>query len=137
MVGYSGTPLPRKLGIMTGDRLWIVGAPDMFLDVDLAELPGGVTVHTRAAGAAYDVLVAFVRSAAELHKRLEPITRRMTPAGRLWVAWPRKAGGLVSDVTENAIRDLALAIGLVDNKVAAISEAWSGLQIVYRVKDRP
>lgn len=137
MAGYSGTPLARKLGIKAGARVLLVRAPAGFLDSDLVELPDDVAVHTKASGAAYDVVLLFVRSAAELHERFEPMTKRITPAGRLWVAWPRKAGGFASDVDENAIRDLALETGLVDNKVAAISEAWSGLQIVYRVKDRP
>jgi hypothetical protein len=136
MAGYSGTPLYKKLGIKPASRLLLIAAPPDFTDVDLAELPDGVTVHRRATGAAYDVVVVFVRTEAELHARFADLTNRITPAGRLWVAWPRKAGGFESDVTENAIRDLAIATGLVDNKVAAISDAWSGLQIVYRLKDR-
>lgn len=137
MAGYSGTPLPRKLGIKAGSRLLLVHAPDRFIDDELAELPGGVAIHTKPGPTAYDVVLLFVRTEADFRKRFEPLTKRITPSGRLWVAWPRKAGGFVSDVTENAIRDHALAVGLVDNKVAAISEAWSGLQIVYRLKDRP
>lgn len=137
MAGYSGTPLPTKLGIKPESRLLLVGAPDGFASSDLSGLPPGVTVHTRPGGPAYDVVVVFVRTEAELLKRFEPLTRRITPSGRLWVAWPRKAGGYPSDVTENAIRDHAVEVGLVDNKVAAINEVWSGLQLVYRVKDRP
>lgn len=134
--GYSGTPLPRKLGIKAETRLLLVDAPDNFVAVELAGLPPGVQVHTKPSGPAYDVVVVFVRSLADLIRRFEPLKSRITPAGRLWVAWPRKAGGYASDVTENAIRDLAIDVGLVDNKVAAISDAWSGLQLVYRVKDR-
>ncbi len=137
MAGYSGTPLPRKLGIKPGGRVLLINAPDDFEVVDLRELPDDVALHAKPSGAAYDVVLLFIRSAAELHKRFEPATKRITPSGRLWVAWPRKAGGFASDVDENAIRDLAIETGLVDNKVAAISEAWSGLQIVYRLKDRP
>jgi DUF3052 family protein len=136
MAGYSGTPLPRKLGIKAGDRVLLVGAPPGFVEADLAARPEDVTVHDEAGPAAYDVVVLFVRTEAELHQLFEPMTARITRAGRLWVAWPRKAGGFASDMTENAIRELALATGLVDNKVAAISDAWSGLQIVYRVRDR-
>jgi hypothetical protein len=136
MAGYSGTPLPKKLGVKPASRLLLVDAPEGFVTTDLAGLPPGVTVHTRPSGSAYDVVLLFVRTEAEFDKRFEPLTKRITPAGRLWVAWPRKAGGYESDMTENAIRDLAVELGLVDNKVAAISEAWSGLQIVYRVKDR-
>jgi hypothetical protein len=137
MAGYSGTPLPKKLGIKPESRLLVVAAPDGFIRADLAGLPPGVRVHTKPGGPAYDVVVVFVRSAAEFFRRFEPLTNRITPAGRLWVAWPRKAGGYPSDMTENAIRDHAVELGLVDNKVAAISEAWSGLQIVHRVKNRP
>lgn len=134
--GYSGTPLPQKLGIKSETRLLLVDAPGEFASVDLADLPPGVRVHTKPRGPAYDVVLVFVRSLGDLIRRFEPLTARITQSGRLWVAWPRKAGGHQSDVTENAIRDLALEVGLVDNKVAAISEAWSGLQLVYRVKDR-
>jgi hypothetical protein len=135
--GYSGTPLPKKLGIKPESRVLLVDAPADFRSVDLAEVPPGVTVETEPGGPAYDVVVLFVRSTDELLERFESHTRLITPAGRLWVAWPRKAGGFASDVTENAIRDEALALGLVDNKVAAMSAAWSGLQIVHRVKNRP
>jgi hypothetical protein len=135
--GYSATPLPKKLGIKPESRVLLVDAPDTFRGVELAGLPPGVTVETEPAGPAYDVVVLFVRSSDELLERFEPHTRLITPAGRLWVAWPRKAGGFASDVTENAIRDHALELGLVDNKVAAISEAWSGLQVVHRLENRP
>jgi hypothetical protein len=134
--GYSGTPLARKLGIKPESRVLLVDPPNEFESVDLADLPPGVVIHARAGSSPYDVVVLFVRSEAELFARFEPLTKRITPAGRLWVAWPRKAGGYASDMTENAIRDHAVEIGLVDNKVAALSDAWSGLQLVYRVADR-
>lgn len=137
MAGYSATPLARKLGIRAGSSVLLVEAPADFAEGDLADLPDGVTVDSDVDTPPYDVVVCFVRTSAELQARLPPLTKRITPAGRLWIAWPRKAGGFVSDVDENAIRELALTTGLVDNKVAAISEAWSGLQIVYRRKDRP
>lgn len=136
MAGYSATPLPRKLGIKPGSSVLLVRAPADFGSTDLAPLPEDVTVDTRANHSAYDVVVLFVRSEGELHEGFAGAAARIPKAGRLWVAWPRKAGGFRSDVTENAIRDLALSTGLVDNKVAAMSEAWSGLQIVYRLKDR-
>jgi len=135
--GYSGTPLPRKLGIKAGNRVLVTGAPARFLEENLAGLPDAVTLHVRPSSSAYDVVVMFVRSADELHRKFAAATGRISSSGRLWVAWPRKAGGYASDVCENAIRDLALATGLVDNKVAAFSDAWSGLQVVYRLKDRP
>ena len=93
-------------------------------------------VHSRPASTPYDVVLLFVRTAAELHKEFEPTATRITQTGRLWVVWPRKAGGFVTDVCENAIRDIALATGLVDNKVAALNDAWSGLHVVCRLEDR-
>jgi hypothetical protein len=135
--GYSGTPLPKKLGIKPESRLLLVDALVGFADTDLAGLPPGVTVDVEPGGAPYDVVLVFVRTLAELYERFEPLTERITASGRLWVAWPRKAGGYASEVSENAIREHAIETGLVDNKVAAISDAWSGLQLVYRVKDRP
>ena len=134
--GYSGTPLARKLGIKPESRVLLVNAPETFGTDELTDLPPGVELHTKPGPSPYDVVVLFVSSTAELFDTFESLTKRITPSGRLWVAWPRKAGGFASDVTENTIRDHAIDVGLVDNKVAAISEAWSGLQLVYRVADR-
>jgi hypothetical protein len=132
--GYSGTPLPRKLGIKEGSRVAVLGAPDGFA-ATLGPLPGGVVLRRRARGP-LDVIVCFIRSRAELERGIERLRAALDPAGRLWIAWPKRASGLPTDVTEDVVRGLALAHRLVDNKVAAIDATWSGLQLVIRLKDR-
>jgi hypothetical protein len=134
--GYSGTPLVGKLGIKPGARLGLIGAPNGFDDT-LGELPAGVDVRRRLGGRPFDVIVAFFTRRGELERRLAPLAGALTPAGGLWIAWPKRASGVPSDVTENVVRDLALAAGLVDNKVCAVDQVWSGLRLVYRVRDRP
>ena len=131
MAGYSGTPLAKKLGIKPGTRLALDGAPPGW---SVPELPDGVVAAAEAEPA--DVVVAFFREAAELPERLPGLARRIFPAGALWLAWPRKAGGHASDITENRLRDHALPLGIVDNKVAAIDEDWSGLRVVWRLERR-
>jgi alkylation response protein AidB-like acyl-CoA dehydrogenase len=131
MAGYSGTPLAKKLGIKPGTRLALDAAPPGWA---VPELPDRVVAAAAAEPA--DVVVAFFREAAELPERLPALARRIFPAGALWLAWPRKAGGHVSDITENGLRDHALPLGIVDNKVAAIDEDWSGLRVVWRVEHR-
>ena len=127
MAGYSTTPQARKLGLKPGLRFAAVAAPAGW---DLDEPPPLDPAAEGASGA--DVLLHFVRAAAEISSAVESGAPRIFPAAALWVTWPRKAAGHVSDVTENAIRDAALARGLVDVKVAAIDENWSGLKIVWR-----
>ena len=134
MSGYSGTPLPKKLGIKEGGRVALVDAPESF-EATLGALPDGVAVRTRARGPV-DVIVFFTTSRAKLERRIETLRSALDPAGRLWVAWPKRASGVPTDVTENVVREIALAHRLVDNKVAAIDEIWSGLQVVIRVADR-
>ena len=127
--GYSGTPQAKKLGLVPGARWDVVGASDDWaFEVD-------PDPELRTDGD-LDVVLAFVRTAAEVAPTLEGLERRIFPAGALWMAWPRKAGGHVSDVDENLIRDTALLRGLVDVKVAAIDADWSGLKIVWRVSNR-
>ena len=133
--GYSGTPLPRKLGIRPGARLALIGAPDGF-DAVLDALPDGVQVRTRLRGR-FDVIVAFATRRAVLVRRLDALTRALEPDGGLWLAWPKRSSGFATDLTETDVRALGLATGLVDNKVCAIDETWSGLRFVYRVADRP
>jgi hypothetical protein len=130
--GYSGTPLPRKLGIKPGHRVLLLGAPEGF---SLGELPDGVTVARAARGKA-DVIVSFHTDRAGLDRRIAVLRRAMVPNAGLWIAWPKKASKVPTDVTENVVRDLGLANLLVDNKVAAIDEVWSGLRLVIRVRDR-
>lgn len=137
--GYSGTPLPKKLGIGPGARLAIIDAPDDF-DTTLglvdpgpleSELLDGVRV-TRSARGPRDVIVAFVTERRRLERALPALERSIFPAGGLWVAWPKKASGVATDMTEDVVRELALPRGLVDNKVCAIDATWSGLRVVWR-----
>ncbi len=124
----------RKLGIKPDSRVGLMGAPDGF-DETLGELPDGVTVRRSARGP-LDVIVAFTVSRAELERRLPVLRRSLDQAGGLWIAWPKRASGVATDVGEGVVRELGLAAGLVDNKVCAIDEVWSGLRLVYRLRDR-
>jgi hypothetical protein len=133
-MGYSGTPLPRKLGIKDGHRVALVGAPDGFVS-ELGELPAGVNVTASLRGT-FDVIVLFVKSKAELARRFGPGKAALATNGGYWIAWPKKSSGVKTDLTEDVIRSDALAAGLVDNKVCAIDDTWSGLRVVYRVADR-
>ena len=135
MAGYSGTPVPKKLGIKPESRLAVVGAPDGFGET-LGELPERVEVRSRARGP-LDVIVFFTTSMAELGRRFDKLVRALDPAGALWVAWPKKSSGVKTDLTEDRVRDVALPKGLVDNKVCAIDETWSGLRLVIRRENRP
>jgi hypothetical protein len=137
MAGYSGTPLPQKLGLKANTRFGAWGAPEDFVQ-RLGALPEGVMLGDAARGtSALDVIVCFVGSLAELQRRLPRARKRLDPNGGLWLCWPKKASGIKTDVSENEIRNLALALGLVDNKVCAIDDVWSGLRLVVRVRDRP
>jgi DNA-binding transcriptional LysR family regulator len=131
-VGYSGTPLPRKLGIKPGHRVLLLGAPDGF---ELGELPEGVRVVRRAGGVA-DVIVSFHIARADLARRMPRLRPLMDPAAGLWIAWPKRASKVETDLTEDVVRELALENVLVDNKVAAIDATWSGLRLVIRLRDR-
>jgi hypothetical protein len=132
--GYSGTPLVRKLGIKPGAVLALIGAPEGF-DATLGELPDGVSVRRRAAGSC-DMLVAFFVRRVELERRLPALRRALDVDGGLWIAWPKRASGVATDLGDGPVRELGLVAGLVDNKVCAIDETWSGLRFVYRVADR-
>lgn len=133
--GYSGTPLVKKLGIKPGSSLGLIGAPGDF-DQTLGELPDGVAVRRTLRGP-LDVIVAFYVERTGLERRLPGLRDALQPAGGLWVAWPKRASGVATDVTETVVRELGLAAGLVDNKVCAIDAVWSGLRLVYRLRDRP
>ena len=133
--GYSGTPLPRKLGIKDDARLAVVSAPAGF-DKTLGKLPDGVQVRTQARGRV-DVLVFFVTRQAELARRFPAFVRALEYDGGLWVAWPKKTSGVATDLVFERVQQVGLDAGLVDNKVAAIDETWSGLRFVFRVADRP
>ena len=124
--GYSGTPLPAKLGIKAGSRVLLDGIPD---DVPLDG-------HRRPGREPYDVVLLFAPDAARLHARWPALVPRLTTAGRLWVCWPKKSSGVPTDLTDDVVRDVGLAEGLVDVKVCAIDATWSGLAFVRRREDR-
>jgi hypothetical protein len=137
MAGYSGTPLAQKLGLKPGARLGLVKPPADF-GTTLGELPAGVAPRTVAAGKSqFDVIVCFAPTMVEVARRLPALKERLDSAGGLWMAWPKKSSGVATDVSENAVRAIGLATGLVDNKVCAIDDVWSGLRFVFRLVDRP
>jgi hypothetical protein len=131
----STSPLPRKLGIKPGHRVALLGAPDGFEGETLGELPDGVRVVRRAGGKS-DVIVTFHTARAELERRLPALRALMEPAAGLWIAWPKRASKVETDITEDVVREIALPTGLVDNKVCAIDSTWSGLRLVIRLRDR-
>jgi hypothetical protein len=132
---YAGTPLPRKLGIGEGDGVALIGAPERFEDT-LGELPD-VSLHTDLADdMRYDVIVAFMTERAELEAELPRLRARMAPACGLWIAWPKRTSHVPTDITDQVIREVALPTGLVDNKVCAIDDTWSGLRLVIRRENR-
>jgi len=131
MAGYARTALAAKLGIRPGDVVTLLHLPD---DLVL-DLPVDVTVRHRAAGRA-DVVVDFVTRAAELERRIDRLGALIRPAGGLWIAWPKRASGVATDMSDHVVRDLALPHGLVDNKVCALDGTWTGLRVVWRVANR-
>ncbi len=134
--GYSGTPLAQKLGIKVGARVALLQAPVDF-SATLAGLPDGVALTSTLSGKGLlDVVVLFVTRRRELERQLPVVRRRMQPAAGFWVAWPKRASKVPTDVTEDVVRDVALPTGLVDNKVCAIDEIWSGLRLVIRRENR-
>ncbi len=132
---YSGTPLPKKLGIREGARVHVAGAPSGFDDV-LGPLPTGVQRLARA-GKAMDVVLIFMTEERDLRSRFSRLAAGLDPAGRLWVAWPKKASSVVNDLGFDTVQRIGLDAGLVDNKSASITEEFQGLQFVYRREDRP
>jgi hypothetical protein len=142
MPGYSGTPLPKKLGIKPGFRAALVAAPAEVL----AELKAALAACEKVAPekargriqekAALDFVMLFSKSKAELDKEFRRQARQLAPAGMLWASWPKKSSGVATDLTEDLVRDIGLAAGLVDVKVCAVTDVWSGLKFVRRLKDR-
>ena len=131
--GYSGTPLARKLGIGEDDEVVVVGAPNGFADRLADEVGDEAVMHTDLTDAAlFDVIVAFVTWRVDLEGQLDLLRARMAPACGLWIAWPKRASKVATDMSENVIREIALPTGLVDNKVCAIDQTWSGLRLVIR-----
>jgi hypothetical protein len=134
MPGYSGTPLARKLGLKEGQRVALHGAPTGFRGV-LEPIPPGIRWQTELRGP-LDCIILFAPAAAALEATFRPAAESLTPAGMLWVAWPKKAAKIPTDLTEDRVRDYGLSAGLVDVKVCAVTEVWSGLKFVRRLKDR-
>jgi hypothetical protein len=135
MAGYSGTPLAQKLGMKTGHRVGLLGAPDGFDRVLAESMPLDVTVRTRANGP-LDVIVSFHTRRAELDRRVPSLLRTLDADGGLWIAWPKKSSGVSTDIIEDTVREVFLPLGLVDNKVCAIDDVWSGLRVVWRKERR-
>jgi hypothetical protein len=133
--GYSGTPLVKKLGIKEGFRAALVGAPDGFRR-ELEGLPRDVSFITSMHGQ-LDFVLFFAKTQTELVRNFSRLAARLAPAGMLWIAWPKKASGVPSDLSDGVVRQIGLDAGLVDVKVCAVNEVWSGLKFVIRVKDRP
>ena len=133
--GYSGTPLVKKLGIKSGYRVALLSAPADYLDL-LSELPANVTIDRQLAAADYDFVQAFYVWRADYEADFPRLKAAIHRAGMVWVSWYKKAAKMPTDITEDVVRDVALAGGLVDVKVAAIDAQWSGLKLVYRRGDR-
>jgi hypothetical protein len=132
---YSGTPLPKKLGIKEGSRVALVGAPDGFGDL-LVPWPAEAELLPRPRKPV-DVAVLFVTTRSELERRFTSLARALDAAGGLWVGWPKKAARMETDLTFEIVQQLGLDEGLVDNKSAALDDRWQGLRFVFRLRDRP
>jgi hypothetical protein len=135
MAGYSGTPLVKKLGIKPDQRIALLNAPADF-DATLGELPDEVEVLREARSGPFDVMVFFTDRRAELAIRFSTLAKQLRPTGSLWISWPKRASGVPTDLTEDVVRAIGLEAGLVDIKVCAVDETWSGLKFVIRLKDR-
>jgi len=129
----STTPLARKLGIKPGHRVRLHRAPGSWV---IPALPHGVSVVRRSSSVPFDVVIAFFTKLADLESDVVPLSSDIAENGSLWIAWPRRAGGHTSDITDNAVRTLVLPLGLVDVKVAALDDDWSALKMVWRVEHR-
>lgn len=133
MAGYSGTPLPRKLGIKPGMTVSIVDAPDEF-GLSSDEMPDDV--DTRPGDGPADIYLIFADHVASAVANFSRVMRSLPPNGSIWMAWPKKSSGVETDITENTLRELFLSTGMVDNKVCSIDETWSGLRFVVRKENR-
>jgi len=129
IAGYSGKPLPAKLGLASGQRLLVVDGP-AHLDTLIAGAPAGVARLGRLSE--FDVGWIFVTRNKALARQLERLLPKLAPGGMIWVSWPKKASGVATDMTEDRVRDAALPLGLVDIKVCAVDETWSGLKLTRR-----
>jgi hypothetical protein len=131
----TSRPLPEKLGIKEGSRVALVAAPDRFVESTLAPLPDQVDLRERARGP-LDLIVFFTKTRADLERRFGKLASAIRPAGVLWIAWPKRSSGISTDLTEDILREVGLPQGLVDTKVCAIDDTWSGLRFVFRKENR-
>lgn len=134
MAGYSGTPLPKKLGIKEGSRIALVNAPKDFQS-ELGELPDNVHFIKRPAKS-LDIILLFVLTERALTRDFAKLAATLVSNGMIWIAWPKKTSGVATDLSEPRVRQIGLDAGLVDVKICAINDTWSGLKFVYRLKDR-
>lgn len=134
MAGYSGTPLLKKLGVKPGFQVALVGAPKNFKE-ELGPLPA-TAKFTAATTDSLNLILLFVSSEKELRLKFAPLSAKLRKDGMIWVAWPKKSSGVVTDLSFNNVQHIGLDAGLVDVKICAVNEIWSGLKFVYRLKDR-
>jgi hypothetical protein len=131
--GYSGTPLVKKLGIKSGFSVAFINAPIDF--VDSLDLPSDVLIN-KTPTPQLDFVLLFVKSETQLQQKFSHLSTKLKPNGMLWVAWPKKSSGVVTDLTFTNVQAIGLAAGLVDTKICAVDDVWSGLKFVFRIKDR-
>ena len=136
MAGYSGTPLVKKLGIKAGQNVAIVNPPNKFLAQELQPLPENVKLAPATARGPLDFIMIFVSSAKALEKELPKLKKKLTRDGTLWVSWPKKSSGVETNLSFGVVQQFGLKIGLVDVKICAVNDIWSGLKFVYRLQDR-
>jgi hypothetical protein len=134
MAGYSTTPLAKKLGIKEGFDINLINAPEYYFDL-FTDLPGGITFED-SPELKKDFIHFFVLDKDDYYTQLPELKYQIKPNGMIWVSWPKRSANVITNVTEDIIRDYALQIGLVDIKVCAVDEIWSGLKLVIPVKDR-
>jgi hypothetical protein len=135
MAGYSGTPLAKKLGIKEASRILLVNAPDDFVS-ELGELPNDVVFVKRTANS-IDIILFFVLNERILARDFSKLAARLVANGMIWIAWPKKSSGVATDLVFDSVQRIGLNAGLVDVKICAVNDIWSGLKFVYRLKDRP
>ena len=135
MAGYSGTPLIRKLGIKPDFDIAFINAPKNF--INQLDLPSGVKIRSVSKSHDLDFILLFVKRRTVLNAAFAQCAQKLKSNGMLWVSWPKQSSGVPTDLNENIVRDIGLTAGLVDVKVCAVDEIWSGLKFVYRLKDRP
>lgn len=135
MAGYSGTPLGKKLGMKSNFTVKVKNEPEEYWDW-MAPLPEGMKIATRSKKESLDFAHLFVKTNKTFEKEFIKLRDELKKTGMLWISWPKKSSGVVTDLNENIIRDFGLTHGLVDVKVCAVDEVWSGLKFMYRLKDR-